>query len=398
MDRGRWKKRRIKCVCAKLKTPPKLVKYNELVRLLRDADFQQELEAALSNHFAVLVMGTMKSGKSTLINAMLGHDLLPTDTISSTATIFKIEDCDTLTGFSCRLVTDVGTGEWQDASRAVLEQWNDSCRSVQVEIRGNLPYIRNEGARLVLYDTPGPNNAIRKRHGETTRSILAKSDHALILYMLATTQMESDDEEILLNLLQNSLCCHPKSKKKKIVFVMNRVDEFDEGKPEQSVVAAMKRQKQFLIDMGFINPIIVPTIARDALLLRGLCSRNTLDEEEQEDLEYRLNKMEKRRTNIVKSVEYSQHVTSMIYRNMKGIGNEPYHANRPPSLRESARHSINDARYTKCIFSTGIPVLEAILEEMLVTEALPKTMIKVESVFRKYEARKLLKWSICDSI
>ncbi len=383
-------------MCAKIKTHPKLAKYNDLVRLLRNAEFQQELETALSNHFAVLVMGTMKSGKSTLINAMLGHDLLPTDTIASTSTIFKIEDCDTLAGFSCRLVTDSGIGEWQDASRAVLEQWNDSCCSVQVEIRGNLPYIRNEGARLVLYDTPGPNNAIRRSHGEVTRSILAKSEYALILYVLATTHMESDDEAILLNSLQNSLCGHPRSKQKKVVFVMNRVDEFDEDKPEQSVASAIKKQKQYLTEMGYIAPIIVPTIARDALLLRSFRSRSTLSEEEQMELEYRLNKLEARRTNIVTSAEYTQYVKSVIYKGLKGIGQEPYRATQPAGLLASARHYINEARYMKCIFKTGIPALEAILEEMLVTEALPKTMMKVASVFRRHGAGKLHKWCISD--
>jgi predicted GTPase len=382
-------------VHAKMKTPPKLAKYNELVRLLRNVDFQRELEEALSNPFVVLVMGAMKSGKSTLINALLGQDLLPTATISSTATIFKIEDCDTNKGFHCR---PGDTGEWQEASRAVLEQWNDSSLYTRVEIKGNLPYVRNEGARLVLYDTPGPNNAVQKKHGELTRAILARSEHALILYMLATTQMESDDEAKLLNLLKSSLNGNPRSKKRRVVFVMNRVDEFDEEKPDQSIAAALKKQKQFLIEMGFIDPVIVPTIARDALLIRGLCARKELSEEEQDVLECRLKKLEKRRTSLVRTTECSQYVKDIIYKGLKGIGHAPYCALHLTGSNAAPVQSIDNVRLIKSLFCTGIPSLEACLEEMLIKEALPKTMIKVESVFRKYGASKLLKWCMNDSM
>lgn len=49
---------------------------------------------ARSSEFEVNVVATMSSGKSTLINALLGRKLMPAKNEATTATIVKIKDVD----------------------------------------------------------------------------------------------------------------------------------------------------------------------------------------------------------------------------------------------------------------------------------------------------------------
>jgi hypothetical protein len=53
---------------------------------------REEVEAAFDRNFDVYVVATMSSGKSTLINAMLGTSLLPAANEATTATIARIAD------------------------------------------------------------------------------------------------------------------------------------------------------------------------------------------------------------------------------------------------------------------------------------------------------------------
>ena len=53
-----------------------------------------------------------------------------------------------------------------------------------VELQGNIPFVRNSGMRLVLMDTPGPNNSRDKRHEQMTYEMLENSDKSLVLYVM----------------------------------------------------------------------------------------------------------------------------------------------------------------------------------------------------------------------
>ena len=63
-------------------------------KYVNTADILKKFDAAFDKDFDVYVVATMSSGKSTLINAMLGCDLLPALNEATTATIAKITDND----------------------------------------------------------------------------------------------------------------------------------------------------------------------------------------------------------------------------------------------------------------------------------------------------------------
>jgi len=73
-------------------TKQQLMKYEELTRLMDNKEFHADMHEALDHHFEVLVMATMSAGKSTLLNAMLGIDLLPSCNEACTSIVYRLED------------------------------------------------------------------------------------------------------------------------------------------------------------------------------------------------------------------------------------------------------------------------------------------------------------------
>ena len=53
----------------------------------------------INDKFTVAVIATMSSGKSTILNALLGYELLPSKNEACTAKTFKIKDVDGLAQF-----------------------------------------------------------------------------------------------------------------------------------------------------------------------------------------------------------------------------------------------------------------------------------------------------------
>ena len=67
----------------------------------KDKAIADAFEKAKNSQFEINVVATMSSGKSTLINALLGQQLMPAANEATTATIVKIVDTDTEKLFGC---------------------------------------------------------------------------------------------------------------------------------------------------------------------------------------------------------------------------------------------------------------------------------------------------------
>ncbi len=72
---------------------------NGPIEEFRTPEIRKAFEAALALEFEVNVLATMSAGKSTVINAMLGMELMPTKNEACTATIVKIHDHDGMEDF-----------------------------------------------------------------------------------------------------------------------------------------------------------------------------------------------------------------------------------------------------------------------------------------------------------
>lgn len=218
-------------------------------------------------NYTVAVVATMSSGKTTLINAMVGFPLLPTSLEACTATVFRVEDYDLEQGFEASCVVDGKRGEWQPAEQGLMEKWNNEGAS-EVCLRGNLPFIENMPgkARVVLFDTPGPNNSMNNSHAQITRDVIRRADFCNLICVINASTAQTTDEKALLTLVYEELqkltaegrVIHP-------YFVLNKIDVLSE---KEDVGDYVDKAGNYLRGIGFEDPLIIPACAKLSLLTR----------------------------------------------------------------------------------------------------------------------------------
>ena len=140
----------------------------------------REARAALANRrFNVAVMGQFKRGKSTLINALLGRDLLPTDVAPVTTALTAVEhgprECAHVR-FEDGREEEIRVDEMR---LFVSEEENPGNRKGVRVVRIELPApLLASGIRLV--DTPGV-GSVFANNSEVTRSFLSRIDVAVVV-------------------------------------------------------------------------------------------------------------------------------------------------------------------------------------------------------------------------
>lgn len=150
--------------------------FNEIqkgpVAQLKDENIREAFLNATNAEFAINVVATMSSGKSTLINSLLGKRLLPMGQMATTATIVRITA--TKQDYYSGIAFDKNQKEVareRNLDISIMKKWNDDERISMIDIYGPIPCVDTVGMRLVLIDTPGPNNSRDEHHKELTYKI-----------------------------------------------------------------------------------------------------------------------------------------------------------------------------------------------------------------------------------
>lgn len=218
--------------------------------------------------FELTVVATMSSGKSTLINALLGKELLPSKNEACTASITRIFDNDTCDGFVAECFDKNGATVYsgQGATLEGLRKMNDDERVHTIRIEGDIPFLSSERVKVCINDTPGPNNSRDENHGVLTRSMI-KNPRSVIMYVLNVTQLAINDDRNLLQDIASEMRKYGKQTRDKYIFVLNKCDELDPEKGE-SIDGMTEKAREYLAQFGIENPVIVPVCARLALLIR----------------------------------------------------------------------------------------------------------------------------------
>ena len=240
---------------------------------LRQPDLINAFENAKNSDFHVDVIATMSAGKSTLINALLAHKLMPSKQEACTAKITEIKDRDEL--------GDVFNAEVYDKDGECLEhlenltyedmkRLNDNKDVSKIKIEGDIPFVSSEDVSLVLVDTPGPNNSRNEKHKIATYEMIGQSSKTLVLYVLNATGLATNDDSKLLDDIAKSMSVGGKQSKDRFIFVVNKLDDFKTG--EDSVENALKDVKDYLEKKGIKDPKIFPASALTALNIRTILS------------------------------------------------------------------------------------------------------------------------------
>jgi len=194
---------------------------------LKDKKIINAFEKAKDSKFEINVVATMSSGKSTLINALLGQQLMPAANEATTATIVKIIDTDqdnfsaVAYDKSSQVVTKLDNVTLED-----MQALNADKKVSTVEIRGKIPCVSSVGMKLVLVDTPGPNNSRDNSHEEMTYKMISDSDKSLVLYVMNGQQLGINDEKIFLDYVCKSMKDGGKKARERFIFAVNKMDAF----------------------------------------------------------------------------------------------------------------------------------------------------------------------------
>jgi GTPase SAR1 family protein len=229
-----------------------------LVNSAREATISEAFFGALASGteqlqnemFTLVVIGQFKRGKTTLINALLGEDLLPTAIIPLTSiiTILYYGDEPRLTVFFASGTSQVISRD--DLASYVTEEANPKNEKgvERVEIAYPSAYLKS-GLRIV--DTPG----IASVHGhntKTTYDYLPEADAAI--FMLSADLPITEAELRFLHDIKGSLA--------KIVFVQNKIDTVSAQELEASLAFTKRVVEEA---MGAQQLIFYPLSARQAL-------------------------------------------------------------------------------------------------------------------------------------
>lgn len=331
---------------------------------LTTEQIKENFRSAISSEFEVSVIATMSSGKSTLINALLGRELMPSKNEACTATIAKIKDVDELDHFEATY-QDKDRRELGRFPELVLEnmvEMNDNPNTAYINIQGNVPNIDSQGVQLVLVDTPGPNNSRTEDHKNHTYRIIKEKTKPMVLYVLNATQLQTNDDKELLTAVSEAMRVGGKQSKDRFLFAVNKVDLFDPDK--ESVQGAIENVKEYLKKFDIENPNIFPTSAELA--------------------------------KVIRMSECGQTLTSAQKRTLRDydffIDEEQLHLSEQATLSKSNMERIqemlkeardNDNGEGEALIHTGVPAIELAIDEYLKKYAYTAKVKTAVDTFRK---------------
>lgn len=219
-------------------------------------DLQQRLS---EGRFHLAVLGQFKRGKSTLLNALLGEDLLPTDILPVTAIptfirygrdinvriCFDDKEEKKYTADSDRPVTDILMDYVTEAGNP-----HNQRQVSHVEISHPADLLQQG---VVLIDTPGIGSTL-KHNTEVAHQILPQCDAALFLVSPdpPITEMELDYLVQIRKQLPRTF------------YLLNKVDFLD----EKELLASVKFLGEQLTPLCAGSPQIMPISARKGLTAR----------------------------------------------------------------------------------------------------------------------------------
>lgn len=225
----------------------------------------------------IVIAASMSAGKSSLINALVGRELLPSGNEATTAKIARI----TVTAEGKQLsqaYTRSGAISMSNnlICAAQIKEWNKSEEVSAFDIV--LPYLgvkrHSMLAGYTLIDTPGANNSRDASHRAIFIDTVWAYPKCTILYVLNATQLgTTDDAEIIRSIRE----INPKQH---IIFALNKVDELDDELGETAKHYVAKARK-YLQGLGYTNPKVIPLMAQPALIAQKSIAQADIARREQ---------------------------------------------------------------------------------------------------------------------
>ncbi len=203
-----------------------------------------------------MVVGEFNHGKSTFVNALLGHEALPTGVTPTTAAIHHLRYAETP---EATVVFVSGKREplpFADVRAFSVGGDREHAEEVDYLEVGYPAALLRE--RILLVDTPGVNDLSLQR-ADITYSYIPRAD--AVLFLLDAGQILKESERVF---LEEKLL---KASRDKIVFVITKWDLLSEAEQAEALAYAKGKLAQLVRD-----PVVFPISAEMALAGKGEAS------------------------------------------------------------------------------------------------------------------------------
>lgn len=212
--------------------------------------------------FNIAVVATMSAGKSTFINALLGHDYLPSRNEATTTTITTVQDKDGLQVLFGCVEMDGGLVPCKHlVTLEQMNQWNDDPKVRHIHLQGDLDNIGNHHAVVCVHDTPGTNNSGDTSHEAITMEFLRNNEMDAVIFVANGEHLCTTDEKRLLEDLQKTL-----GGEVPVIFALNKMDSHDSQK--EDLAATIQQYRAFVKELGFDDSMVYPVSAKAARLFK----------------------------------------------------------------------------------------------------------------------------------
>ena len=335
---------------------------------LRDEKLINKALRTLNNEFEIAVVATVSSGKSTLINAMIGESLLPAKNEATTAKIYRIKDVDHKSSFEmiCHFNNGQDSTQPITCSMESLQDCNEDKNIRTIDLIGNIRGVSSEISNLVLIDTPGPNNAQNDTHREVLYNLInnEKNNHPMILFVLNATNMGLDSDALMLSKISEAIGRkNNEQTRERFIFVVNKVDEQEEDEINNTI----KKVKEYLRTFHINDPIIFLVSAERGLIMRKLL--NGLG----------LTKKEKQKENSI--IFLAQEPEEYEYSYLEQYA--PLHDHDKEIMNMTIQNAKENGNWQlKALYHSGIPGLEKMIDDYVTKYAVP---MKLQEAFQSIE-------------
>lgn len=323
---------------------------------------------AINSDFELMVIAPMSSGKSTLINAILGKNVLPAINQATTAVITRIRDVDGKADFTVTADDRYGANLCKDekATLAKITELNGALdpqdpegkRALikEISIEGDVKGLPAKGLHTVFVDTPGGNNSLNEEHGAVMDEAIANEDKSMVLYIFNGTQVSTQDNARILQKIADAMKRSAKGKQSRdrFLFVANRMDDVDPSKESyESIVETIKKS---LAEVGITDPNLFLVSAQTAKLIRMRAANDpTFTESDDDEIDNLCKKMTRETRPLYEFSTLSETQKSKFRKRIAELREQYPDEKRIPEIAE---------------IQSGIPAVEVAITEYLEKYAL----------------------------
>lgn len=203
-------------------------------------DIQKQMDKARNRQLKIAVAASKKTGKSVIVNGMIGEELAPTSLELATPNSCIYEKSD-----DGKYYLDYkGKKKHYISAEELHEEIGEEFKKAQEEVTDgfSLPdmvigYVteKNNFETYTIYDTPGP-DAARTAHGEKAKEAMEQCDVAI--FAIDYAKYLTTSEEAYLSRVKEQF--NSKQKFDSLIFTINKIDErYNDASGSKSIIKSV---------------------------------------------------------------------------------------------------------------------------------------------------------------